>query len=160
MKIVYKQGNLLDCEEPVIVHGVNCKGVMGSGVAKAIRDKWPIAYREYKSYCALHSPEDCLGRIVICTGNGKELDWDKYIIHAFIQLNFGRDSGTTYVSYDALRSCFKDITNEIKSSTQTTTMKVAMPKIGAGLANGDWDTISKIIEEESGHVWQPVVYVV
>ena len=39
-------------------------------------------------------------------------------------------------------------------------MKVAMPKIGAGLANGDWDTISKIIEEESGHVWQPVVYVV
>lgn len=25
MKIIYKQGNLLDCEEPIVVHGVNCQ---------------------------------------------------------------------------------------------------------------------------------------
>ena len=31
-----------------ICHQVNCQGVMGSGVAKAIRDKWPQVYEEYK----------------------------------------------------------------------------------------------------------------
>ena len=36
-------------------------------------------------------------------------------------------------------------------------MDVAMPKIGAGLANGDWKTISSIIEEESKY-FQPVAY--
>jgi O-acetyl-ADP-ribose deacetylase (regulator of RNase III) len=35
--------------------------------------------------------------------------------------------------------------------------KVAMPKIGAGLAGGDWNVIEKIIEEECKGV-QPVVY--
>ena len=34
MNIIYKQGDLLECSEQVIVHGCNAQGVMGSGVAK------------------------------------------------------------------------------------------------------------------------------
>jgi hypothetical protein len=47
MKIIYKQGDLLDCIEKVIVHGCNAQGVMGSGVALAIRKKYPDAARAY-----------------------------------------------------------------------------------------------------------------
>ena len=39
MKIIYKQGDLLEAEEVVIVHGCNAQGVVGSGVALAIRNK-------------------------------------------------------------------------------------------------------------------------
>ena len=34
----------------LIIHGVNCQGVMGSGVALAIRNKWPVVYDEYKKH--------------------------------------------------------------------------------------------------------------
>ena len=32
--IEYRKGNLLDVTSGLIAHGVNCQGVMGSGVAK------------------------------------------------------------------------------------------------------------------------------
>lgn len=32
----------------IVVHGVNCQGVMGSGVALAIRTKWPQIFESYK----------------------------------------------------------------------------------------------------------------
>ena len=51
MEIVYKEGNLLDAQTDVIAHQVNCQGVMGSGVAKQIRDKWPRVYDSYVTYC-------------------------------------------------------------------------------------------------------------
>ncbi len=35
--ITYKQGDLMKASETYIAHGCNAQGVMGSGVAKAIR---------------------------------------------------------------------------------------------------------------------------
>ena len=54
MKIEYRKGDLFQTEIKTIVHGCNAQGVMGSGVAKIIRDKYPKAYdryvAEYKIY--------------------------------------------------------------------------------------------------------------
>ena len=47
MKIIYKKGNLLDAQTDVIAHQVNCQGVMGSGVAKQIKEKWPDVFKQY-----------------------------------------------------------------------------------------------------------------
>lgn len=33
----------------ILLHGVNCQGVMASGVAKAIAEKWPIVREHYLS---------------------------------------------------------------------------------------------------------------
>ena len=41
------KGNLLDTNCQYICHQVNCQGKMNSGVAKAIRDKWPEVYIQY-----------------------------------------------------------------------------------------------------------------
>jgi len=48
---IIKKMNLIDkdittVEIGVMVSQVNCRGVMGAGVAKAIRDRWPIVYIE------------------------------------------------------------------------------------------------------------------
>ena len=40
--------DLLLAPERIIAHGCNAQGVMGSGVAKAIKEKWPGAYKEYR----------------------------------------------------------------------------------------------------------------
>lgn len=36
---------------PIICHQVNCKGVMGGGLAKQIRDVYPNVYYIYKRKC-------------------------------------------------------------------------------------------------------------
>jgi len=153
MKIMYKQGDLLECEEKVIVHGCNCQGKMGAGVAKAIREKYPNVFKEYKMLCDHYSQDkkldSLLGRcqIVHCPDG-------KIVINTITQMNYGRQKGVVYVSYAALRTIFASL-NEF--SRRTNTKEIAMPKIGAGLAGGDWAVIEKIIEEELTDV-QPVVY--
>lgn len=144
MKIIYKQGDLLECSERVIVHGCNSQGVMGGGVALAIRKKYPEAYNAYMA--AYENDVLELGEVIGAYSK------DKLILNAITQRYYGRDKNKVYVDYGAIREAFKAINSQCSYST------VAMPKIGAGLANGDWDIIEKIIEEECTDV-QPVVYV-
>ena len=46
------------------------------------------------------------------------------------------------LDYDALRSSLREMKNQFSG------LLFGLPKIGAGLAGGDWDVIEAIIEEE------------
>ena len=140
MKIIYKKGNLIHASEGVIAHGCNNRGVMGSGVARAIRDAYPEAYDIYKKFYKLHGLE--LGMIICHYGK-------PHVVNCITQNGFGKD-GKQYVDYAAIRKCMRTINS-------ARYFEVAMPKIGAGLGGGDWNVISKIIEEESLN-FQPIVY--
>ena len=43
----YIKGDITEIESGIICQQTNCQGVMGSGLAKAIRDKWPKVFDEY-----------------------------------------------------------------------------------------------------------------
>ena len=45
--ITYVKGDLLDSNCDYICHQVNCRGVMGAGIAKQIRERFPEVYRVY-----------------------------------------------------------------------------------------------------------------
>jgi O-acetyl-ADP-ribose deacetylase (regulator of RNase III) len=170
MKIIYKTGDLLKCEEKIIMHGCNCQGKMGAGIAKSIRQMYPEAYEHYKRSVDWHKKhglplKDLLGRV----------DWtpcsDRIILNAFTQEYYGRENDRRYVSYRAIRQVIGNtnttieiIAGKIPDALQHVLGRsielpypVALPKIGAGLANGDWIVISGIIEEMSTYI-QPVVY--
>lgn len=52
MSIRYRQGDLFVFGGMALAHGVNCKGVMGAGIARSFRDRWPDMYRVYREACA------------------------------------------------------------------------------------------------------------
>ena len=143
MKIEYIKGDLMTTDTRHIIHGCNAQGVMGSGVAKLIRDKYPSAYTVYNDVYNNKGLE--LGEIVVSLQN------DGKVIHnAITQKNFGRDASVVYVSYWAIAEVFRKIDSfGVK--------EIAMPMIGAGLANGDWNVISAIIENTLQKT-KPVVY--
>ena len=144
MQIEYIKGDLLQTEVRGIIHGCNSKGVMGSGVAKAIRDKYPQAYRDYNDVYDGYGLD--LGAIVVSVQ-----DDGKVIYNAITQKDYGRQADRVYVSYWAIAEAFRKINSwGIK--------EIAMPKIGAGLANGDWNVISAIIENTLIDT-KPYVYV-
>lgn len=47
MAVVIKEGNVFDSDADIICHQVNCQGVMGSGVAKEVRERYPEVYYAY-----------------------------------------------------------------------------------------------------------------
>lgn len=87
----------------IIGHGVNCQGVMGSGVALAIRNKFPKAYTEYLALCARKKPEELLGTTQLV-----KITDELYVANMFSQLNFGHD-GKVYASIKAIREACLDL---------------------------------------------------
>ena len=148
MKIIYKYGDLFKSDEIIIMHGCNTKAVFGSGVAKIVKELHPLAYEGYRKKHEMSGLN--LGEVIWVKSKGIVIG------NAITQENYGRDKNTIYCDYDAIRSVIK---NANKKSLELNVKTIGLPTIGAGLANGSWKTISKIIEEESEN-FIPVVYLI
>jgi len=146
MQIRYVMGDLMTATEPVIVHGCNARGIMGSGVAKAIRDRYPHAYEKYRDRYLNHGLH--LGECIWVECG------DHVIVNAITQESFGSDPNVQYVFYDAISQVMREINSHRIFAEDN---RVAMPLIGAGRGGGSWPHIASIIESELTLV-QPVVY--
>jgi len=126
-----------------VVHGCNCQATMGAGVARAIKVAFP---RAYAADVELHmTATDRLGTVSSAKAEAMYTGDDFRVINAYTQLWYGR-GGKRYVSYHAVRACFKYISlNYCGIGTIT-----AYPLIGCGFGGGNWDIISSIIDEEMG----------
>jgi O-acetyl-ADP-ribose deacetylase (regulator of RNase III) len=144
--INYTIGNLLDCPQKILVHGCNNYGVMGSGVAKQIRDRWPNVFDTYKLTYDVFGLE--LGSIIPV-----ETPDNKVVVNAITQDGFGRD-GRVYVDYNAIEKCFVQINEQVKIWEVA---EVSYPFIGAGLGGGNWTIIEEILVRTATN-YTPVVY--
>lgn len=137
--ITYVKGDLLETPHEIIVHGCNAQGVMGSGVAKAIRDKYPEAFEAYRKECdSENDKEALLGRVIPVVVNDHKL-----VVNAITQMNYG-GGGQCYVSYIAIDIVMQSLSLLEKNEP------ICMPKIGAGLGGGDWKKIEQIINDRLG----------
>ena len=130
--------DLLDTDVQNIAHQVNCQGAMRSGVAKQIRERFPIVYSAYKDICNISiKSTDLLGTVHTVVS----IEHHKIIHNLFAQDRFGYN-GQQYTCYKALQSCFDNL---LKHNLDN---GIAMPYgIGCGLGGGDWDIVFKMIED-------------
>ncbi len=136
MEIEY--GDILTTKARYIAHCVNAQYAMNSGVARAIRDRYPKAYDDYMSSKLV------LGKVILSKNEPHN------ILHIVGQNYYGREIGRVYVDYPALRRGIATINKHINEP-------VAFPMIGCGLAGGDWTIVSAIIKEEATN-FSPIVY--
>lgn len=128
------KGDLLKCDAEILCHQVNYYGVMGGGIAAAIRDKvlTPIQYKCYQNYCNMRG-ESALGTVQYLNIEPHK----RIIANLFSQ----RDMGTDYY---AMRKCLHQVKNYAAEYGYT----VAVPgHIGCGIAGGDWDIVLSILYE-------------
>lgn len=131
------EGNLFSTNADVICHQVNCQGVMGSGVAKQVKEKYPEVYKEYKDVCTCLG-KNALGRSVVVKINNT---CDKYIANLFCQNNYGSD-GKRYTNYEAVYRAFESINNQFKDN-----VTFAFPyRFGCDRGGANWDIILKMME--------------
>ena len=122
-----------------IIHGCNCFCRMGRGIAKSIKEVFPEAYRVDQAT----SPGDKtkLGTISFASIN-MPLDQRITVVNAYTQFTYWGGKGACLADYDAIRDCFKLVKSQFGST------KIGYPKIGAGLAGGEWVRIQAIIDTE------------
>lgn len=146
-----RKGNILDAKG-IILHQVNCQGVMGSGVAKAIKDKWPSAfagYRDWWSSCGGPRHADEFLGDVYFSEHG-----DVWVGHCFAQDRYGND-GFRYTSYDALDLCMKEVA---RVAPQFPGADINFPLIGCGTGGGHWPVVREIIEHRIPDTYTKVLW--
>lgn len=126
----------------VILHQVNCQGVMGSGIAKQVKEKYPEVYKSYVALCHQYDPplsrSELLGLVQMVRTESC------IICNLFAQDMYGYD-GKCYTNYDALKECFTAVSLNLQANNIKT---VAIPyKIGCARGGGDWNVVYQMIEE-------------
>ncbi len=134
MQIISK--SLLDIKEGLIVHQVNNRGVMRSGIAKDIREAYPKAYE-------LYMKRHLRNLLDMGTVFGHWEIQNKFFVANLIgQDGYGRD-GKQYTSYEALQKGFI----ELDKFAHNNNLQVYIPfKMGCGLGGGDWTIVSHLID--------------
>lgn len=127
--------DILSMESGIIGHQVNCRRVMSAGLAKQVKSKFPQVFTSYSKHCSA----TCLGKV-----QAIRVSDELVIANLFAQLNYGTSSRQT--DYDAMRSCLTKLVEYRDSHFPN--LPIYLPfGIGCGLAGGDWDVVSQMIEE-------------
>lgn len=154
--ITTKTGDMIhDAPSGYSVHGCNCQGKMGSGIAAVVRKVWPLAYEVYKdkydegynNVLGQHVKGIELGSII-----DVQVDEDIVIINAMTQAFYKghpqMPNSDRYVDYEAVAAAFEGLNALINSDEYPDTPRIVhFPLIGAGLGGGNWNIIEKIIDE-------------
>jgi O-acetyl-ADP-ribose deacetylase (regulator of RNase III) len=137
MKIVH--GDLiklaLEGQFQVIIHGCNCFCTMGAGIAKTIKQVLPEAYSA--DLKTANGSRDKLGSYSTASieRSGKTI----IVVNGYTQFHW---RGRGNADYSAIRSVMRRVKQEFAGRS------IGYPRIGAGLAGGDWSLIAAIIDEE------------
>lgn len=137
MEVIYKKGNLLDAKTDVIAHQVNCQGVMGSGVAKQIKEKWPDVFAQY-DYHTRMLENACLGNCQMV-----QITESQFVANLFGQRYYGREN-LRYTSYDGIYDALAKLQVYMNNRNCNS---VAFPyKMSSDRGGADWNVILAMIE--------------
>jgi O-acetyl-ADP-ribose deacetylase (regulator of RNase III) len=125
-------------EVDILVHGCNCFNTMGAGIAKFVKENFPEAYQE--DCKTTKGDQSKLGGYTWV--NIPRIHPNFIIINAYTQYNYGKASQKN-IDYDALSNVFSGLNQQFAGRN------LFFPKIGAGLAGGDWHRIENIIEQSA-----------
>ena len=156
-------GNLLTYPGiQVIGHQTNCLSVMGAGIAKQIKTRWPEVFREYCDYCKSQKDAHILLGTVqyVPTDDGKQIIANLFGEYSFCESIAPYEEGgkPRHTDYDALKECLHRlhtwmVLNDIKT--------VGVPNlIGCGLAGGSKTIVRQLIEDEFGDDEDITLYIV
>ena len=145
----YEIGDIVNGSYPLFCQQVNCKGKMGAGLAKQIRDKYPEVYESYmRDY---HLGFNKLGETLLVLTQDKRVCFNMYA-----QYEYGRSK--RYTDYNAFKLCLEKISRML--ATHKIDEPIAFPYgIGCGLAGGDWYIILGMLKDFSKTIKQDVIVV-
>lgn len=123
-------GDIFQSTAEAIVNPVNCVGVSGAGLAFAFKINYPENYDIYRRECQRKNVK--IGEVLATYIN------DRWIINLPTKIHWKDDSQYSYIikGLEAL----EEVVQELEL------LSVAIPRIGCGKGNLDWERVFSLIE--------------
>lgn len=143
MNLIYKKGDATEPHIPrsrsqaaVIAHICNDIGVWGKGFVMAVSSKWPQVREKYLEW---HKSGAKRGDIQMI-----QVTDDIWVCNMIAQKGIRSKTNLVPLDMVALETCLAKLSIE----TDLIGGEVHMPKIGCGLAGGDWAEVSELIKKK------------
>jgi O-acetyl-ADP-ribose deacetylase (regulator of RNase III) len=144
--IRYIKGDVLDSNAVYVLHGCNCVGGFGSGVAGQIAKKYPHVKDAYLHKFRTVGWE--LGDVQYVSIEKVEYVDNRFIVNCATQYNY-LPRNINHFDTKAFTKILTQVRNAAICLEQFPS--IAMPKIGSGLAGGSWEDAEQIINEVFGN---------
>lgn len=154
--LIYTRGDatnpidIIDCNTKVIVHCCNDAGVWGKGFVLALSKKWSQPEKKYREW-AKSKNNFSLGEIQLVT-----VSENIVVANLIGQHRYGSSQSKYYpfIRYSALETGFEKLALHFSKDLD---VSFHMPRIGCGLAGGQWNKVSPLIEKKLAN-YKVVVY--
>lgn len=131
------QGSILDAQVEAIVNPVNCVGVMGAGLALAIRQQWPRVYEDFR-----HATTNGLIRIGYIHSSSTGQDRPRLVMHLPTKLHWRDPSRLEWVE--------AGMRELVEKAAEMNLRSVAIPALGCGLGGLRWAAVEPVIQDALG----------
>lgn len=150
-------GNMLEeVTSGCIIQQANAQGVMGSGIAWAIREKWPVVWTDYSSIVkqnpTFEESAALLGNVVI-----SDVSDDLVVASIVGQQFYGKpvpQDPRRYTSYDAVDIALNKLAEHYRDSP----VVFHYPLLGSDRGGAHWPIVQEIImhrlEGFEHHLWR------
>ena len=122
--IHYVQGNLFDSKAKVLVNAIDTVGVMGAGIAKDFKERYPDMFDRYQVLCSTNKLN--VGQLWLYKTQ------DKWILGFPTKKHWRDPSKIEYIEAGLKKP--KDSYREKEITS------IAFPKLGCGLGGLNWET--------------------
>jgi O-acetyl-ADP-ribose deacetylase (regulator of RNase III) len=127
----FRKGNMFESGAQTLTNAVNCKGVMGKGLALVFKKKFPKMFIKYKELC--ENKKLYVGKLILI----KEKDCNILLFPT--KDHWFNDSQAHYIT-----SGLKYLRNNYKKMGITS---LALPALGCGLGGLKWKEVKADIQE-------------
>ena len=146
--IEYKSGNIFTSDAQAYVNPVNCVGVMGAGLAKQFKRKFPDNFKAYKAVC--DDMEMMLGKCHFFDYRKVEnLDISRnypvWIINFPTKYHWKDKS-----KIDCIEQALDDMIVQGNIGGFGGIYSLAMPRVGCGLGGLQWEDVKNVMDSR----WQ------
>lgn len=127
--LLFRRTNIMESNAQTVVNTVNCVGVMGKGLAKSFKDRYPDMYSAYVSICEKGLLEP--GKLWLWQGS------EQWV------LNFPTKKHWRYPSkLEWIEAGLDKFVREYESRGIT---EISFPRLGCGNGNLDWEEVRPLM---------------
>ena len=131
--IIFKKGNLFDSDCQTLVNTVNCYGVMGKGIAKQFKQRFPEMFDTYRYICKNNTRENHLSH------GGDIWIWDYVEMYKHKKiLCFATKEMWQFPS--RIEWIERGLANFVNNYKKWNIESIAWPKLGCTNGKLDWNT--------------------
>lgn len=140
-------GDILHSKAQAIAHGISPNDSFDQGLARALRERWPIMHKDYRHFAHQKHPKP-----------GDIWEWGGFGVRIFNLItqdgSFEHGASPGRASLSNVDHCLKALHQKLIDDGITS---VALPRLATGVGGLNWEEVRPLIQKHLGQLQIPVI---